>query len=404
MNVSKNIVIVGAGIVGLATAYQLARKLSGHKIAIIEKEEHCGTHQSTRNSGVIHSGVYYKPGSYKAKNCTEGRAALLDFCRQNDIPLKRLGKLIVASNEKETPYLEELLQRGISNGLDGLQVVAFEKMKEIEPHVFGVKALWVPNCYSVAFSDVVQALEINLKMQGVDIFKGQKVIKMSEDSKEITIDTSKQTFKASFVINCAGLHSDEIASLILKKEDIPHKIIPFRGEYWEIKPEKAHLVNGLIYPVPNPKFPFLGVHLSRMIDDRVMAGPNAVLALAKEGYKQSTINLKDCMSLSSYPGFWKMALKYWNVGLQEMLRSYSKTKFVKDAQKLIPELEEDDFIPGKSGVRAQVVKRDGTLLDDFSFVLKNKSLHVLNAPSPAATSCLSIGSHLADKVLEVIEK
>ncbi|MES2121155.1 MAG: L-2-hydroxyglutarate oxidase [Chlamydiota bacterium] len=401
-NLSSDILIIGAGIIGLATAYRLQQTFPHLKITILEKEGKCGVHQSTRNSGVVHSGVYYKPGSLKAQNCIEGRAELLEFCRENGIFLKQLGKVIVATQDKELPYLSELGIRGQSNGVKGLKLLTKEQLKEIEPHASGIQALWIPECYSIHFQDVVEKLLMHFRKSGGEIFFGEKVEAMTAEKNQVIIETSTSTYRTAYLINCAGLHSDRIASLILNKEEIPFQIIPFRGEYWELVEKRRDLVGGLIYPVPDPNFPFLGVHLSRMADGRVVAGPNAVLALAREGYRKSQFDLQDCLRYLCYPGFWKMAGRYWDVGCKEMLRTWSKKAFVKEAQRLIPELEEEDFIEGGSGVRAQVVKKDGTMLDDFAIVKKHNTLHVLNAPSPAATSCLSIAKHICRQTEEVL--
>ena len=392
------ILIIGSGIIGLATAYQLQQLFPHFKISILEKEERSGMHQSSRNSGVIHSGVYYKPGSLKAQNCIEGRAALLEFCRDNGITLEKLGKVIIATEERELSYLLELEKRGQTNGVPGLKRISKSQLNEIEPHVNGIEALWIPECYSIRFQDVVDQLLRLFKKKGGEILFGEKVESIVTEKDRVIVETQNSLHTASFLINCAGLHSDRIASLVLDKTQLPFQIIPFRGEYWELIASKRDLVKGLIYPVPDPNFPFLGVHLSRMVDGKVVAGPNAVLALAREGYKKSQVNLQDCLQYLCYPGFWKMAGRYWNVGWEEMQRSLSKRAFVKQVQRLLPQVEEKDFIKGDAGVRAQVVKRDGTMLDDFAIVQKHNTLHVLNAPSPAATSCLSIAKFICKKV------
>lgn len=392
----KDVLIIGAGIIGLSTAYSLQQRFPHLKIGILEKEATCGVHQSTHNSGVVHSGVYYKPGSLKAHNCIGGRAALLQFCRENAIALKKLGKVIVATQKRELPFLDELQRRGEVNQIPGLQRMGREQLKEIEPYAEGIEALWVPECYSIRFQDVVEKLLLHFKEQGGEICFGEKVRSISLEKTQVIVETSAGSHRASYLINCAGLHSDRIASLIMDR--IPFQIVPFRGEYWELKGERSDWVKGLIYPVPDPNFPFLGVHLSRMADGRVLAGPNAVLAWAREGYQKSKVNLDDCMRYLCYPGFWKMAGRYWDVGLKEMFRSFSKKAFVKAVQRLVPDIREEDFIPTGAGVRAQVVKRDGTLLDDFAIVQKDNTLHVLNAPSPAATSCLSIAKQICDQL------
>lgn len=396
--ISADIIIIGAGIVGLSTAYQLQNRMPHLKIAILEKEHGPGLHQSSHNSGVIHSGVYYKPGTLKARNCTEGRALLLAFSEQNGIILKKMGKVIVATKKEELPYLSELHHRGTCNGLEGLKIIGKEELSEIEPHVQGLQALWVPNCFSINFQNVVEKLLEKVLQKGGQVLFGQKVIKIADTEKHVIVETSKTTLSGLFLINCAGLHADRIGSLILEKQDFPFEIIPFRGEYWELAANKRDLVNGLIYPVPNPQLPFLGIHLSRMVDGRVTAGPNAVLAWSREGYRKSQINLKDCIQYLTYSGFWKMAKRFWKSGLEEMYRSMSKKAFVKEVQQLLPQIEEKDLVAGGAGVRAQLVKRDGNLHDDFAIVHKYKTLHVLNAPSPAATSCLSIGNFLSEQI------
>jgi L-2-hydroxyglutarate oxidase len=397
---STDILIIGAGIIGLATAYHMQQLFPHLKITILEKEEKSGLHQSTHNSGVIHSGIYYKPGSLKAQNCIEGRAALLQFCQENEIPHLKLEKVIVATQEKEFPYLFELEKRGLSNGVKGLQRIAKEQLKEIEPFANGIQALWIPECYSIRFQDVIEKLLMHFKNRGGEILFGEKAMAIAIEKNRVVVETTTSAYTASYLINCAGLYSDRIASLVLDK--MPFQIIPFRGEYWELVEEKRDLVKGLIYPVPDPKFPFLGIHLSRMVDGKVVAGPNAVLALAREGYKNSQINLQDCFRYLCYPGFWKMAGRYWDVGLEEMHRSLSKKAFVKEVQRLLPQVEENDFIKSDAGVRAQVVKKDGTMLDDFAILQKHNTFHVLNAPSPAATSCLSIAKFICKQTVEAL--
>ncbi len=399
---STDVLIIGAGIVGLSTAYQLQNRMPHLNIAVLDKEEGPGRHQSTHNSGVVHSGVYYGPGTLKARNCIEGRALLLDFCQENEIPTVKMGKVIVATEKMELPYLTELYHRGTSNGIEGLQWIPQQKLVEIEPHAQGIQALWVPHCFSINFGRVVDKLFEKFQGRGGKVFLGHEVLQIKKMPDGLYVETARATFRTSFLVNCAGLHSDRIASLILSREDVPFQIIPFRGEYWELVPEKRHLVNGLIYPVPRPLLPFLGVHLSKMVDGRVTAGPNAVLAWSREGYGKSHVNLKDCLQYIAYPGFWKMSKRFWRTGVDEMHRSLSKKAFLKSLRKLLPSIEEQDLVPGGSGVRAQLVRRDGTLHDDFAIVQKDRTLHVLNAPSPAATSCLSIGNFLSDQIAKAL--
>ncbi len=395
---SSDILIIGAGIIGLATAYHLLHLFPHLKVTLLEKEARIAAHQSTRNSGVIHSGVYYKPGSLKAQNCTRGRSLLLEFCKTHEIRIEKLGKVIVATSEKELPNLYELERRGKGNGVP-CSLIDPEQLKEIEPHVQGIKALWVPSCFSINFGDVAQKLLNEIQQNGGGLHLGEQVIHLESRAGQVYVETTQGLHTASFLINCAGLHSDRIASFILGKQNVPFQIVPFRGEYWEVIPEKKHLVQGLIYPVPDPKFPFLGVHLSKMVDGRVTAGPNAVLALAREGYHKKNLNFQDTLELMRYPGFWKMTSRFWNVGIAETYRSLSKKSFLKAVRRLVPAMEESDLIPSPAGVRAQAVKPDGSLLDDFAFLQKDNTLHVLNAPSPAATSCLSIARTISEQVM-----
>jgi L-2-hydroxyglutarate oxidase len=388
---SNDVLIIGAGIVGLATAYQLLKAKPSLKLLILEKEKEVGLHQTGRNSGVIHSGVYYKPGSLKAKNCLEGRKALLQFCEEQEIPTQKLGKVIIATKAEELGKLLDIAERGRLNGVQGLELIGPERLKEIEPHVSALQALWVPECHVVHFGTVASRLAQAVRALGGEIALETEVTGI----KNAVVETSRQTYHAGTLINCAGLFSDRIARL--SKEKVEHQILPFRGEYFELS--KRELVNGLIYPVPNPKFPFLGVHLTRRIDGSVEAGPNAVLAFAREGYRKRDFNGRDCLEYLKYPGFWKMAGRYGSVGLYELYRSFRKRAFLKDVQKLIPAIEEKDLASGGSGVRAQVVTRDGKLLDDFALLQEGKRYHVLNAPSPAATASFAIGRFIAHEVL-----
>lgn len=394
MPLEVDVAIIGGGIIGLATAHELHQKDPNLRIQIIEKEKRVALHQTGRNSGVVHTGVYYKPGSLKAHNCREGRKALLHFCDKQGIAYQKLSKLIVATKEEEAARLPGLLERGLANSVEGLAIIGKEQMKEIEPHVTGLSALHVPNCHIIHYPDVAQKLADILQSGGVEIIFGQQVMALHEREEIRIIETDKSCIAAKAVINCAGLFSDRIARMT--GQEFPLKIFPFRGEYYEVVPEKRHLIRGLIYPVPDPRFPFLGVHLTRMIDGKVEAGPNAVLALAREGYKKSDANFRDCCEMLGYKGFWKMAGRYWNIGLYEMMRSMAKKLFVRDVQKLVPILQEDDFHRGGSGIRAQVITKEGKLLDDFALEHKGSVLHVLNAPSPAATASFSIGRKLAD--------
>lgn len=390
-----DVVVIGGGILGLSTALQLLRKHPSLQIAVLEKEEKIARHQTGHNSGVIHSGIYYKPGSLKAKNCMAGVAQLLSFCNEHDIPYDLCGKVIVATSEEELPRLEELERRGKANGVEGLEMIGPERLKEIEPAVFGIKALYSPKTGIIDYVKVASVYASEIQRLGGVILTSQRVKKIVRRAPlEHIITTGNQEFLTHTLINCAGFHADRIAHLT-EPSVSPKQIIPFRGEYFELVPEKRSLIKGLVYPVPDPKFPFLGVHLSRTIDGLVEAGPNAVLALSREGYTKTSISLRDCWDIISYGGFWMMAARYWNVGLYEFYRSYSKKAFLKSLQRLVPSLESGDLVPTTAGVRSQVITREGTMVDDFMLIERPGIIHVLNAPSPAATASLAIGNHIA---------
>jgi L-2-hydroxyglutarate oxidase LhgO len=378
-------VIVGAGIVGLATAYQLLRLNPSWKILIVEKEKEPALHQSGRNSGVIHTGVYYKPGSLKARNCIQGRGELLAFCEETGVSYRKKHKLIVATKEEERARLQEILLRGMANGVPGLKVLSQESIKEIEPNVAAIEALYVPECHIVAFDGVAKALCESLKQKGAEIFFSERVLQIQKADDRYAIETDKQTISCQIAINCAGLYSDQLARSYFGT--IEDQIIPFRGEYYQLTEAKSHLVNGLIYPVPDPKFPFLGVHLTPMMN-------------AKEGYRKTDFNFKEMQDLLRYGGFWKMAFRYWKTGVYEMYRSWSKKIFLKDLQRLVPSIEERDLMPGHRGIRAQVVKKDGTMADDFVIRRDGRAIHVVNAPSPAATASFAIGRSLAEMAMQ----
>ena len=389
----SDITIIGAGIVGLATAFKIQEKNPGLKIHVLEKENTVSAHQTGNNSGVIHSGIYYKPGSLKARNCTYGYKLLLDFCDENDITYDICGKVIIASDIEETPGMEVLYKRGIDNGLKGLKLLKKEELNDYEPHVTGLGGILVPQTGIIDFKKVSEKLAENIRERGAEIYFGQKVQGIKIKNHEVDIDTSSQSFKSRLVINCAGLYSDKIARYTHQNVNV--KIIPFRGEYYKIRSEKSYLVKNLIYPVPDPNFPFLGVHYTRMIGGGIEAGPNAVLAFAREGYKKTQINLPELAETLTWPGFMKVASKYWKTGIGEMYRSFSKKAFTQALQKLIPEIEENDLEIGGAGVRAQACDRSGGLLDDFLIYENERAINVCNAPSPAATSCLAIGEKIA---------
>ncbi len=394
MSTEVDITIVGAGIIGLTTAYALLQRDPSLSLQIIEKELGPGLHQSSRNSGVIHSGVYYKPGSLKAKNCREGRQILLDFCDEHKIPYKQSHKLIVATKKEELIRLEALMQNGCAHGLSKLEIISKEQMREIEPHIAGVKALYIPDCHVIRFADVTNRLAELLPKKGAEVRYGEKVLKLHRKNATCVIETTRSSYSTKAVINCAGLYSDRIAALTGENKNL--KIIPFRGEYFEVIPEKQHWIKGLVYPVPDPRFPFLGVHLTRMMNGKLEVGPNAVLAFAREGYRRSQVDFRDCWDILSYQGFWQMSKRYWDKGFYEMARSTIKKLFVHDVQKLLPCVQERHLVRGMTGVRAQVVSKDGKMVDDFVFKEDGRILHVINAPSPAATASFSIGNSLAD--------
>ncbi len=391
-----DVIIVGAGIVGLATGVNLIERNPGIKILVLEKEKEVAYHQTGHNSGVIHSGIYYKPGSMKAQNCRRGYEKLLKFCDANEIEYEICGKLIVATKENELPYLETLYKRGAENGLNNLRMLEGNELREYEPHVNGIKGIYVPQTGIIDFKKVAEKYaEFIRKNDGKIIFNAQAK-QCTEKSDEVEVITNDKVYTAKYLITCAGLHSDRVARRTAPQINV--RIIPFRGEYYEIKAEKRNLVKNLIYPVPDPNFPFLGVHFTRMIDGKVEAGPNAVLAFKREGYRRTDFSFNDTMETFTWPGFIKVAKKYWKMGLEEFYRSYSKKAFVKALQRLLPEITEDDLLPGGSGVRAQACDRTGGLLDDFYIEKGRRIIHVLNAPSPAATASLAIGETIAEYV------
>lgn len=387
--------IIGGGIVGLATAIALQEKYPDKTIVLAEKESKCAAHQTGHNSGVIHSGIYYKPGSYKAILTTKGNQELVKFCQQHNINHDVCGKLIVACQEKELPLLENLYQRGLNNGIP-VKKVSTEEVKEIEPYVSCLSAIRVPTAGIVDYKQVTQKYAEIFTNQGGEIKFNTKVIKIHSQSSEQILITNQGDIKAKYLINCGGLYSDHIAKL--GSIDPKMKIIPFRGEYYELKPEKRYLVKHLIYPVPNPNFPFLGVHFTRLIDGNIHAGPNAVLSLKREGYKKTDFDLGEFVEIATYAGLWKLVSKYYAEGIEEIIRSFSKAAFVRSLQTLIPEVQADDIIPSPAGVRAQALKPDGKLVEDFLIIPTENALHVCNAPSPAATASLEIGKAICQQI------
>ena len=393
---NADIVIVGGGIVGLATAHHLTEKHPNKKILVLEKEDEVAHHQTGNNSGVIHSGLYYKPGSLKAKNCIDGYHMMIQFCDEHQIPYDLCGKVVVATDKSELGRLRDLFDRGRENGLEGLEMLDQARLKEIEPHLAGIQGIRVPQTGIVNYKQVCQKLAEIITQRGGEIHLNTLVQSMKETADNVQITTSTISVECQLIINCAGLYSDEVAKMHLGKLDT--RIIPFRGEYFELTAEAEHLVKHLIYPVPDPNFPFLGVHFTRMIGGGIEAGPNAVFAFKKEGYLRTDFNFKEFFGSLLWPGFQKVMFKYWKTGLGEMYRSFSKKAFTKALQRLIPEVQEEHLVPAAAGVRAQACDRTGGLLDDFKIVHEKRAIHVINAPSPAATSSLSIGKTISDMV------
>ncbi|MGO9126577.1 MAG: L-2-hydroxyglutarate oxidase [Terriglobales bacterium] len=388
-----DIAVIGGGIVGLSTALHLTRSLPKLRLQLLEKEAAVASHQSGHNSGVIHSGIYYKPGSLKAKLCVEGAAAMLAFCREHNLPYKITGKVIVATTDSEIPRLQSLLERGHANGIPGLRMLRREELRELEPHCGGLAWLLVPGTGITDYRRVCEKYAELITAQGGEVRTATQVTGITRRPEECVLKTTQGDFHARYLINCAGLHSDRVSRMAKQKPDV--QIVPFRGEYYDLVPEQEHLVRSLIYPVPDPQFPFLGVHFTCRIAGGVDAGPNAVLAFKREGYRRTDFNLRDIAATFSYPGFWRMAAKHWRSGAAEFHRSLSKAAFVHSLQSLVPEIQASDLVADGSGVRAQALRPDGSLVDDFQFVSSPNVVHVLNVPSPAATASLPIGREIA---------
>jgi L-2-hydroxyglutarate oxidase len=388
-----DIIVVGGGIVGLSTALHLTRSFPALHLLLIEKEAGVARHQSGHNSGVIHSGIYYKPGSLKARFCVEGAAAMVAFCREHNLPHRITGKVIVATTEAEIPRLQSLLERGRANGIAGLRMLQREELRELEPYCGGVAWLLVPGTGITDYTRVCEKYAGLVITQGGQVRTATEVTGIVRGEEECIVETTQGEFRARYLINCAGLHSDRVSSMANQKPDV--QIVPFRGEYYDLVPGKEHLVRGLIYPVPDPQFPFLGVHFTRRVAGGVDAGPNAVLAFKREGYRRTDFSLRDAAATFSYSGFWRLAAKHWQSGAAEIYRSLSKSAFVRSLQTLVPELQDSDLVADGSGVRAQAVRPDGSLVDDFQFVCSGNIVHVWNVPSPAATASLPIGREIA---------
>ncbi|MCX2726037.1 L-2-hydroxyglutarate oxidase [Thermomicrobium sp. 4228-Ro] len=391
-----DVIVIGAGIVGLATAREILQRRPRLRLAVLEKESRVAAHQSGHNSGVIHSGLYYRPGSLKARACVAGAAKLIRYCEERGIPYRLIGKLVVATTPDEVPRLLELYDRGQRNGVQGLQLLSAEEIREREPAVTGVRALWSPRTGIVDFARVAESFAEDVRLAGGEIHFCRTVLGFQRRNGRIRVETTGGDYEARFVVVCAGLYSDRLARSSGGRAD--PAIVPFRGDYYVLRPERQCLVKTNVYPVPDPRFPFLGVHFTPRMDGSVWLGPNAVLAFAREGYRKTDVNWRDLLETFRYPGFRRLARRYWRVGLQELWRDFSKRAFLRDLRRFVPELDEDDLVPGPAGVRAQALSLDGQLIDDFVLDRQPGIVHVRNAPSPAATSSLEIARLIVDDV------
>jgi len=395
------VVVVGGGIVGLAAAFRIQQRMPDVRVTVLEKEPHTGRHQSSHNSGVLHCGLYYKPGSKRARLAVRGIQQMVEFCREHRIAHDVCGKVVVATSAEEVPRLQALFARGIQNGLTGLRLLDPEELHDIEPHAGGVQAMHVPQEGIADYPVVCETLTDLVRSQGGEIITSARVTSLHRDVGGWRAVHSAGETSCDFLVACAGLYSDRVAQLAGRKRDV--RIVPFRGEYYLIRPERQFLVRNLIYPVPDPRFPFLGVHYTRRIVGGIEAGPNAVLAFAREGYTKRDINLGDLADALAFPGLWRFLAKYGRTCWDEIRRSFSRELFCRSLQRLVPEIRPDDLIPGGSGVRAQAMSPEGSLVDDFYFVQGDRELHVVNAPSPAATSSLAIGEEIAEMVAAAVK-
>lgn len=394
------VAVVGAGIVGLACAYALLQRSPGLRLVVLEKEAQVGAHQTSHNSGVVHAGIYYRPGSLRARLCVKGARRMREFCEQHGLPFAAVGKVIVATREEELPALEELFRRGRANGVPGLRWLSAEELREVEPHAAGVAALHSPGTAITNFRRVAARLAHLMEDSGAPVVTGCRLVHARRRQEGFELTTTRGVLLARAVLNCAGLHSDRVARLLGARPGV--RILPFRGEYYVLRSERRELVRGLIYPVPDARFPFLGVHLTRTVHGEVEAGPNAVLAWAREGYRSLDFSLRDTWHMLSYSGFWGLARRYWKVGLYEQYRSWNRRAFARSVRRLVPDVADEDLVRDGAGVRAQAVAPDGTLVDDFRIVMQPGAVHVLNAPSPAATASLAIGDYVAQLAAEAL--
>jgi L-2-hydroxyglutarate oxidase LhgO len=397
VTLARDVVVVGGGIVGLATALAVLERRPGTSLAVLEKEVALAAHQTGHNSGVIHAGLYYKPGSLKATLCTRGRSMLERFCEEHAVQFERCGKLVVATHDDQLPRIDELERRGRENGLSGVRRISPAEMREHEPHAAGVAALFVPETGIVDYREVAQAYAAEIGRRGGEVIPRARVTAIAPRGERVIVESTAEPIEARALVACAGLGSDRVARMAGLAVDVA--IIPFRGEYWMLSPARTHLVKNLVYPVPDPAFPFLGVHFTRRIGGGVEAGPNAVLAFAREGYRRTSFDTRDAWEAMRWPGLWRMARRHWRSAVAEQARSLSRTLFARACAALIPEVRPDDLTPGGAGVRAQAVTRDGALVDDFAFAEGPRMIHVLNAPSPAATASLAIGEEIGARAL-----